>query len=124
MNINLEKIENYIKGQSEVFLLELGAFYPFGCAINKKEEVAPLGGYIEGDNPSILELIELLKNNITEKLDDGEYSVAAIAVNVMVKKGNVNIDAIEVSIFEKDKLCNKKYIEYEVKDRYVEFISN
>lgn len=124
MNINLEKIENYIKGQSEVFLLELGAFYPFGCAINKKEEVTPLGGYIEGDNPSILELIELLKNNITEKLDDGEYSVAAIAVNVIVKKGNVNIDAIEVSIFEKDKLCNKKYIEYEVKDRYVEFISN
>ena len=123
MNINLEKIEDYIKKQSEVFLLELGAFYPFGCAINKKEEVKPLGAYLEGDNPSVPELIDLLKNSINEKLNNGEYSVAAIAVDVTIKEGNMDIDAIEVSVFEKNKQWDKRYIKYEIKDSSVEFIS-
>ena len=123
MNINLEKIVDYIKSQSEVFLLELGAFYPFGCAINKKDEVIPLGAYLGGENPSALDLIYLLENSINEKLNDGEYSIAVIAVDVTIKEGNMDIDAIEVSVFEKNKQQDKRYIKYKIKDRSIEFIS-
>lgn len=123
MNVNLEKIEGYIKRQSEVFLLQLGAFYPFGCAINKKDEIKPLGAYLEGENPSVPDLIELLKNSINEKLNDGEYSIAAIAVDATIKENNKDIDAIELSVFEKNNQRDKKYIKYEIKDRSIEFIS-
>lgn len=122
MSTNLEKIEEYIKKQAEVFLLELGTFYPFGCAINKVEEVIPLGAYLEGENPSVPELIVLLENSINQKLNnDGEYLLAAIATDVTIKKDGIGLDAIEIRVFEKNKEQDKRYVKFIIKDSFVEF---
>jgi len=122
MSANLEKIEKYIKKQAEVFLLELGTFYPFGCAINKVGEVIPLGAYLEGQNPSVPELIDLLENSINQKLNDGEYLLAVIGTDVTIKKNGVGLDAIEMRIFKKNSEEDKRYVKYKINDSFVEFV--
>lgn len=110
-----------IKEQAKLFLEEIGSFYPFGCAIDKLNKVNPLGAYLEGENPPVAELIDLLEKVIDQQLKSGEYVIAATAIDVAINENNARYDAIEVRIFENNKEQTKEHIKYEIKEGHVKF---
>jgi len=119
--MNLTRAEEYIKSQARIFLLEMRAFYPFGCAIDDKNNLRPLSAYIEGENPSPVELIDLLEGNIVQKIEIGEYVMGIVAIDVTISNENVKQDAIEMRIFIKDEKTVKKHLIYKMTEGDIEF---
>ncbi|WP_199140408.1 hypothetical protein [Pedobacter sp. ASV12] len=116
-----EMMVNNILYQAEQYLKELGAFYPFGCAIDKNNRIVPLSAYSENDNPPAQELIEVLEAGIIKNFKEGNYFIAGIAVDVLLKEADRSYDAIEIRIVEKGNEQYKKQIKYTLKDGKVEF---
>ncbi len=116
-----EKLVNIIKEQAKLFFIDAGALYPFGTCVDKNNNIRPIGAYLEGDDPSPLELIDLLEKNMREGFHNGEYSLGVIAVDVAVTKDDIRCDAIELHFFEPNGAESKRYIQYQLQDDNVEF---
>jgi len=124
MKENVEKLVDVIKKQAKMFLLEAGEFYPFGSYINNKNEVVPVGASSGDDHPPSLELIDLLEKALKEHIQKGDCKLAAIAIDVAIKEHGRSFDAIEMRFLEANKVVNKKYYKYELKQHSVEFFDN
>jgi hypothetical protein len=72
--------------QARVYLSELGEFAPFGSGLNRNNKIVPLGAFFHSDNPSSLEMIEMLQQHIIEKLSSKDFSIAAIAIDIVIRK--------------------------------------
>ncbi|MGZ3755710.1 MAG: hypothetical protein ACXVAY_15780 [Mucilaginibacter sp.] len=120
----LEKIIDIIQKQAEAFLLELDAkeFYPFGTCINDKDEIVPVGAYVEGDHPLSQDVIDLLEKDFEQGIKNGHYKIAVIIVDVLIRTNYEVYDGIEMRVFEPDKEVYKKMYKYLIKENFVEFV--
>ncbi|WP_222536961.1 hypothetical protein [Pedobacter polysacchareus] len=119
---SIEDLISLIKEQVQTFLLDGGEFYPFGTCIDKNDQLVPVSAYLDGEFPSSLELISMLEKRFREKVEKGEYKVAAIIIDVTVKEDGVGYDAIEIRFFEPNSHERKEYIKYTKHSNYIEFI--
>jgi hypothetical protein len=119
---SIEDLISLIKEQVQTFLLDGGEFYPFGTCIDKNDQFVPVSAYLDGEFPSSLELISMLEKSFKEKVEKGEYKVAAIVIDVTVKENGIGYDAIEIRFFEPNNQERKQYIKYNTHSSYIEFI--
>jgi len=61
MQADKDKLIHYIKAQVESFLKEMDDFYPFGAAISSTEELKPIGAYLDAQEVSVSNLINMLE---------------------------------------------------------------
>ena len=121
MKEKTNKLVNSVKDQAQIFLLDAGEFYPFGCCIDKMNQLKPIGVYLENDNPSSSELISLLQKSIRAGVENGLYEIAVVAIDVNINENNIDHDAIELRFFEVSGEY-KNYIKYLPHGTHVEFI--
>jgi hypothetical protein len=112
-----------IKKQAELFLLDAGEFFPFATAIGQRNEVIPIGAYIEDENdrPQSQQLIDLLEKGIKKEIAEGRYLIAALAYDAFIYEGEQKFDVIIISFYESDSFV-EKYFKYHIHKDYVEFI--
>ena len=77
-------LTNNILSQARYFLTEAGEFYPFGAAINMRQELRPVGFYMEEEYPEANEVLKLLEQRLRKGIEQKEYSMAAIGIDVHV----------------------------------------
>lgn len=121
MEENIDKVINTLKLQAELFLLDAREFFPFGTYINEKDEIVPVGAYLENDRPPSLEVIELLEKAFNIDIKKGECKIAGIAIDITIKENNGRYDGIEMRFFEQDKEVYKRYLKYRIKENSVDF---
>jgi hypothetical protein len=117
----LEQVINIVKKQAEAFLLDARGFYPFGTCINKTGDIVPVGAYWGNDNPSALQVIEFLESAFKTGLNNGDYRLAAIVVDVAVTEDDKIFDAVEIRFFELEKDPYKMRMKYKIKEESVDF---
>jgi len=120
---NFEKMLNAMTLQAKAFLKEMGMFYPFGTAVNKKGEITPIGAFVEDENLSSNILIQMLEKRINEGIADNTFIMGAIGIDV-----NINLDhnkksnAVEIRTIQKG---NEKwgyvYLPYNIENKEVLF---
>jgi len=117
---NADRLIKSIKDQAQIFLLDAGEFYPFGCCIDKMNQINSVGVYLENDNPSSSELILLLEKNARTGVESGQYEIAVIVIDVTINENNVDHDAVELRFFEVS--CEyTNYIKYFTYGTHIEF---
>lgn len=99
MKDNAKKLVEVIKEQAELSLLDAAEFFPFGAYINLAGDIVPLAAYIEDDDdqPPSAQLTEILESYLNDNI--GKYQIGAIAVDVLVYKGDIKVDALRVQFF-------------------------
>jgi hypothetical protein len=117
-----EKIIDIVQKQVELFLLDANEFYPFGTYINQKDEIIPVGSYLEGDHLNSQELINLLEKGFKQGIQNGDYKIAVLAIDILIRKSNAMYDGIEMRFFEPNNEVYKKVYTYIIKDNSVEFV--
>ena len=122
MKETIKKLINVIKQQVELFILNAGEFYPFGSCIDKNDNIIPIGAYIEDENdrPPSLELISLLEKSIRKGILNENFTIGAIAIDVVIKEYGESYDAVEIRFFEVGKEY-KMHFKYTCKNKHVEF---
>jgi len=117
-----ERLIESIKQQAELFMLEIGAFYPFGTAIDSNYKIVPIGAYIEdeNDNPPSQELISLLEKGINIEIKNGRYIIGAVVLDVTIRKSTESFDAMQVRFYETNKTYIKHFL-YSIGTSKVEF---
>ncbi|MFB9843277.1 hypothetical protein [Mucilaginibacter ginsenosidivorans] len=118
-----EKIIDVIKQQAEAFLLDAGEFYPFGTSIRQDNKMTPIGAYIEANEnrPESQPLIDLLHRSITKEIEIGNYTVGALAYEILMNKNDKKFDAMAVRIYESDKFV-ERYFKYDIQEDHVKFL--
>jgi len=122
MEKQIDKLINVIKMQAQVFLLDSGEFYPFGTCIDKFNKIIPVGAYLGEEHSLSVDLINLLEKDFKEGINNDNYQIAAIAVDVIIRKNYNKYDGIEMIFFEPNKDAYKKHFKYIIHENYVEFI--
>jgi hypothetical protein len=121
MSNKLEELIKTIKEQVQIFLLAAGEFYPFAACIDRENRIKPVGVYLENDNPSTLEVVAILELNIREGMENGDYRMAALAIDVTIKEENVDFDAVELRIFDMNNQDYKRYVKYQTFGSHIKF---
>ncbi|WP_423147023.1 hypothetical protein [Rubrolithibacter danxiaensis] len=121
MEINFDRLIKSIKEQVQLFLLNSGEFYPFDTSIDETNNIKPIGVYLENDNPSSSELINVLEKYIQKGIKNGQHIIAIIVIDVTIHQEGRPFDAIEMRIFERDKEPLKQYLKYKMHHNFVEF---
>jgi len=117
-----EQLLKNIKDQAQVYLLDASEFFPFGAGIDSQGNIQPFSAFLEDENdqPDSLLLIDQLKKSVKKSLLDRDYIIAAIGIDITIKKDGQTYDGLEVCFFESDKMY-KMYFKYSIKPNYVEF---
>ena len=112
-----------IKQQAEIFLLNMGEFFPFGTYIGQQNNIVPFSVYIEDedDRPASQPLIELFEKNIKNGLAKGEYLIGALAYDIFIRENDEKFDAIMIHIFDTDNDYEMPF-KYYVHENHVEFV--
>nr|WP_121271548.1 hypothetical protein [Pedobacter schmidteae] len=122
MKKNIEKLIKVIKEQVQTFLLDAGEFYPFGTCIDRNDQIKPISAYLNDDFPSSLELISMLEKRLKEGVQNGDFKIGVLVIDVTVKENNISADAIELRFFQPNNLDDKQYIKYITHSSYIEFV--
>jgi len=123
MESNKGRLITIIRSQAELFLKEMGEFFPFGTYINGKGIIVPVGAFTEEENPASIDLINMLSNYIHNKLIEGDCTIAAIAIDSIIRENGQAFDAIEVRLFENEsENIEKVYLKYKIEEHGVSFI--
>ena len=117
---NVELLVNVIKAQAEVFLVNIGEFYPFGTYINNIGEIVPVGAYLEDDMPQSQNVMEMLEKCFKSKLIN-DYKVAALATDVLSTVNGVKTDALQIRFFISGKEVSEVILKYVLNKDKVEF---
>lgn len=122
MGNNEERIISIIQKQAEVFLLQAKEFFPFGTYINVDNKIVPVGAYFENDRTPSQEIIDLLEKGFRDHLGKGECKIAAIAIDILIRKMDEVYDGMEIRFYEPNKDMHRKLFRYLIKESSVEFI--
>jgi hypothetical protein len=102
--------------QAKLFLLENGAFYPFGTILTCQGEIKPVSGYFEIEHPDPSDIIVFLHNVFEDKMNNSICKFAIICIDIFVNQTingeSIKRDAIELRILSENKEWNKYYIPY------------
>lgn len=79
-----EALLNAVLPFAEKMLRKHGAFFPYGGAMLRNEEIISIGGYDGRERPPSLDLIHLIKSGFVEAANDGRYRATALAYDVRV----------------------------------------
>lgn len=104
-----------------MFLLDAGEFYPFGSCVDKNNQLRPVGVYVDDEYPSALTVLSILEKNVKKGVEEGNYKIAAIALEVTIKENDVVYDAIEIRVFEDGVKDYKEYLGYHTYGTHIEF---
>jgi hypothetical protein len=121
MSNTLEGLIMTTEEQVQMFLLAAGEFYPFAACINRENRIKPIGVYLENDNPSSLEVVAILEINIREGMENGDYKMAVLAIDVTIKEENVDFDAVELRIFDMNNQEYTRYVKYQTFGSHIKF---
>lgn len=108
------KLRDNIIDQAKYFLSNAGEFFPFGAYINRKDEIIPLGVYLENDNPNSPEVLELLRRAIDLKLAMGDAKIAGIGTDVFYRPATEveKESAIHIQILQSNGEKTGYYVPY------------
>ncbi len=112
-NEMFEKIKENLILQAEYYLKQFESFYPFGCVIEKNDNIKPVSAFLENDNPDTVEVLNELTNGLRKGIQKKDYKAVGIAVDVSVIPPNKKekMDALELRIWNQGKKINI-YIPY------------
>jgi len=122
MKKDIEELIKAIKEQVQTFLLDAGDFYPFGTCIDRNDKIKPVSAYLNDDFPSSLELISMLEKRLKEGVQNGDFKMGVLVIDVTVKENNINSDAIELHFFQPNNLEDRQYVKYITHSSYIEFL--
>lgn len=107
--------------QAKHFLEESGEFYPFGAIMLEDSEIKPLSASTGEEYPDSNILIQLLKKDISSRLNNGDIIAGGIGVDVFIKssKDSSQISAIEVKVINKDGKSFAWYLPYIVQGKNI-----
>lgn len=91
--------------------------------INSKNEIVPLGAYIEdvNDQPVSQPLVDMLERGIRTRINNGDCIIGALAFDVLISENQQKFDAIMIRIFENDNFVETSF-KYHIHENYVEFV--
>jgi hypothetical protein len=121
---NISILVKNILDQANHYLNDAGEFYPFGAAISSQGELTPIGVYLENDFPKSNEVLEILENVIRKWIEDDEYKVAAVGIDVFIKSnrdGEVEkVSAVEVRLYPMYPELSSRFFAYtKEKGKYI-----
>lgn len=95
-----------IKKYAKAFLENMGGFYPFAIGLNNKDQIVSIAASNGEEFPDSKTLIDLLEKSIPHEINKKEFKLAAICVDVFIKKIIDNKenkrDAIEIRFISSD----------------------
>ena len=114
---------NVIKQQAKIFLLDAGEFFPFATCIDKENKIIPTAAYLEDENdrPESQPLIDMLEGSLKRGLNSGEYSIGAVAFDVLLTENGEKYDGIAIRIYEVDAFTEHIF-KYYIYENHVEFV--
>jgi len=83
-NEKSELLKNNILAQTKYYLEDANEFFPFGAVIDKNDRLKPISIYSEKDIPDSQVLHDQLKVALKKGLKNGDYLIAAIAIDVYI----------------------------------------
>lgn len=98
MDASNERLIKSILEQAAIFLTDANEFFPFGTAIDFRDNVIPIGVYIGNENPKAQEIAEMLNVAVNAGVINGKYKVAAICIDVLIYIGDQKVNAMQVDI--------------------------
>jgi hypothetical protein len=110
INILIDNIIN----QTRCFLVNAGEFYPFAAVIKPDRSIAPLGAYLENDQPESTEVLQILEESIKLRFIKKEAVVAGIGLDVLYKPAGESekIDALKIMILTEEGYSKDYYLPY------------
>jgi len=104
MNSNLSENEilvvNGVKEYSNVFLENMGGFFPFAIGLQKDKQIVSIGAYDGRELPESQDLVNLLEKSIHKDIIEKKYILAAICIDIFIHEKIEGIDtkkdAIEI----------------------------
>ncbi len=102
---------------AEQMLAKHGTFHPFGAFLDPKGEVCLLGAHDGRENPSSVELIDLMVTSMKKEAPEKGYLAVGICFDVMILLPNTTqkTDAIQVAIEYADGEAVDVYLPYKKK---------
>lgn len=86
---NLNKLKNDIFYQAKTYLEGIGEFAPFGVTLSN-DVITPLGYYSEEEIVDSANGVDMLKGDITKKIQDNIIEIGAIAFDVAANFKNAD----------------------------------
>lgn len=113
MDYSIEQLIEILKKHAVAFLNDADEFYPFGVGIGRERDIKSIGVYLENDYPESEEVLAVLERAIDKNLSNGEFMIAAIALDVYLSTANEKTSAVEVRIFTSENKIEKLHIPYQ-----------
>jgi hypothetical protein len=112
-------LTHHMLAQAKLFLEDASEFYPFATAINKDNNIKPIGVYFENDNPKSSEVFNLLEKAIQENVNEGTYISAAIGMDVYVTNNGVKRTAIQIFFYSKAECFSEVHLYDKTEQGYI-----
>lgn len=95
-------LTNLVLSQAKLFLDDAGEFFPFATAIDKNNNIKPVGVFFENDNPNSSEVFNFLEKVVRQNLSNGVYISAAIGLDVYITNNGEKRTAIQITFYSKN----------------------
>ena len=91
--------------------------------MNSKNEIVPLGVYIEdvNDQPESQPLIDMLERGIRMRINNNECFIGVLAFDVFISENQQKFDAIMIRIFDGENDYERSF-KYYIHENHVEFV--
>lgn len=101
--------------QAQVFLREMGEFFPYATVIEPDGEVRPLALYAEGDELDPIWMSGKLHELLEKELDQGKIDGYVICVNVLVREpdNGIKVDAASLQLVQRGHHTVTYYLKYQ-----------
>lgn len=110
---NIDSIRQLVIDQATAFLKDAGEFYPFGVAIDKNDELRPVGIYIDDEQPESGTVIDRLGEALWKGIEQGDYRMVGMGIDVYLPDDSPagKTSAIEIRVLNED-LFIRYYLPY------------
>ncbi|PWV56222.1 hypothetical protein [Chitinophaga sp. S165] len=114
--VNIDSLRKLIIDQATAFLKEAGEFYPFGAAMDKNDELRPIGIYWGEEHPDSKEMIDRLSEALWNGIVRGDYKMAAMGIDVYISDDSSNgkTSAVEIRVVHHDGKVVRYYLPYKL----------
>lgn len=127
MKFAARQIVNNLLEQATVYLNEMGEFYPFGAAMDRKGNITPFSVYGGDEFPDSEKVIENLETALIRGCADNKWVFGGIGLDIFISYENRTdkVTALEIRILDSEetmavyrypykKMNSGKYEFYEV----------
>ncbi len=124
MNINNAKevLKKNILDQARYYLANANEFFPFGAAIDKNNDIKPIGIHFGEEHPIAIDVLKKLEKALKDGIEKNKYQYAAIGTDVYIDTNtSTSIEkktALEIRFYSEDFSLKYYFLYFKKDDKY------